>query len=143
MKLKVDGPLDEISYVGIRMKYIRALKEEQTRVHTAGAVLENNAADVKTSTADAEKNIAAGDSIYIGTGYESYGEDVYEEENVFRCRVVEIIENPFSYTIMLERKDAPGPIPIGWEMVKEVWENMKAEEVAICMPTNSILLLKS
>ena len=95
MKLKVDEPLDDISYVGIRMKYIRALQEDQT------------------------------------------------DENIFPCRVVEIIENPFSYTVMLERKDAPGTVPIGWEMLKDVWEKMQTEEVTICMPSNSILLLKA
>lgn len=63
-------------------------------------------------------------------------------ENVFRCRVVEVIENPFSYTVMLVAIDEPGAVPIGWEMLKDTWERMADETVTICMPEKSILLLK-
>lgn len=65
-----------------------------------------------------------------------------QTENVFSCRVVEVIENPFSYTVMLVREDAPGEVALGWEMVKSDWEKMQNEVVTICIPAKSILLLK-
>ena len=63
-------------------------------------------------------------------------------ENSFRCRVVEEIENPFSFTIMLQPLDAEGTIPVGWEMEKESWRTLRAEEVAIFLPKESLLLLE-
>lgn len=101
MALKVDEPLDEVAFVGIRMKYIQ------------------------------------------GCGEENISQQGYGEENIFQCRVVEVIENPFSYTVMLVRLDEPGAVPIGWEMVKDAWERMRADIVTICMPANAILLLKA
>lgn len=95
--LKVDEPIDDVSFVGVRMKYIRAGKTDD-----------------------------------IGS----------EHENVFKCRVVEVIENPFSYAVMLVNVDEPGEVAIGWEMLKDTWESMKSDVVTICMPTSAILLLK-
>lgn len=65
-----------------------------------------------------------------------------EEENVFVCKVVEVIENPFSYTVMLVNADKPGQVPIGWEMLKDTWEGMQTDIVTICMPNSAILLLR-
>lgn len=112
--LRLDAVSEEISHVGIRMKYIRALAagEDQTAVR------------------------------YIQTGYKAEGAELYDEENCFCCRVAEVIENPFSYTVMLEKKEDPGPVRIGWEMVKDAWEQMETDEVTICMPSHSILLLR-
>ena len=63
--------------------------------------------------------------------------------NGFRCRVVEEIENPFSYTIMLQSvSSAAGSCPIGWEMEKAVWKRLRAPEIGICLPPESLLLLK-
>ena len=61
--------------------------------------------------------------------------------NSFRCRVVEEIENPFSYTVMLRPVDAARGVPIGWELSKEQWRQRKAQEVEICCPQEAILLL--
>ena len=63
-------------------------------------------------------------------------------ENAFRCRVVEEIENPFSYTVMLRPVGAGDSTPIGWELDKECWHELRAEEVDICLPKESILLLE-
>ena len=64
------------------------------------------------------------------------------EENAFRCRVVGEIENPFSYTIMLRPIGLNNSISIGWELDKETWSELRAEEVDICLPKEDILLLK-
>ena len=63
-------------------------------------------------------------------------------KNGFRCRVVEEIENPFSYTIMLQRVNSTDSAPIGWELDKAVWNNLRAPEVGVCLPPEALLLLK-
>ena len=70
-------------------------------------------------------------SIYSGSGV-----------NSFKCRVVEEIENPFSYTIMLRPVDTNAGRPIGWEMDKEKWLAIRAEEIEVCFPEESLLPLK-
>ena len=64
-------------------------------------------------------------------------------ENAFRCRVAEVIENPFSMTVMLRPVNAgEGTTAIGWEMEKPVWQKLSAEEITVHLPTESILQLK-
>ena len=63
-------------------------------------------------------------------------------KNGFRCRVVEEIENPFSYTIMLQRVNSTDSAPIGWELEKAVWNKLRAPEVGVCLPPEALLLLK-
>ena len=63
-------------------------------------------------------------------------------QNAYRCRVVEEIENPFSYTIMLEPLHAKCTVPIGWELLKKDWESIRADEVGIHIPAEAILLLR-
>ena len=63
-------------------------------------------------------------------------------KNGFRCRVVEEIENPFSYTIMLQRVNSTGSSPIGWELEKAVWNKLRAPEIGVCLPPEALLLLK-
>ena len=36
----------------------------------------------------------------------------------------------------------PSAAPIGWEMNKELWQSLRAEEVEICLPPEALLLLK-
>ena len=62
-------------------------------------------------------------------------------ENACRCRVVEEIENPFSYTIMLEPLTGAS-VPIGWELLKSEWESLRAAEIEIHIPGEAILLLR-
>ena len=64
------------------------------------------------------------------------------QENAFHCRVVEEIENPFSYTIMLRPAGAEAGTPVGWEISKEVWASIRAQELDISLPPESILLLE-
>ena len=58
-------------------------------------------------------------------------------ENSRRCRVLDVIENPFSYTVMLDT-----PVPLGWELLKEEWQRIQAPELTIHIPTEAILLLR-
>ncbi len=64
-------------------------------------------------------------------------------ENAVRCKVAEVIENPFSVTVMLRPVNAGvGKTAIGWEMEKPVWRSLSAEEITVHLPPESILQLK-
>lgn len=63
-------------------------------------------------------------------------------ENTRRCRVIEEIENPFSYTILLQPADGNASSAIGWVVNKDKWKNIRAEEIEIHLPRESILLLE-
>ena len=63
-------------------------------------------------------------------------------KNGFRCRVVGEIENPFSFTVMLQRVNRTDCTPIGWELEKAVWNKLRAPEVGVCLPPEALLLLK-
>ncbi len=66
-----------------------------------------------------------------------------EGENCFRCRVGEVIENPFSFTVMLHPLEAPqDAVPIGWEMDKALWRAIGAGEVTVHFPISALLQLK-
>lgn len=65
-----------------------------------------------------------------------------ENENSIICRVVEEIENPFSYTIMLCPKDRNNTIPVGFETDKATWNSMRKETVSICLPPEFLIPLK-
>ena len=58
-------------------------------------------------------------------------------ENSYHCRVLDVIENPFSYTIMLDT-----PVPIGWELLKQEWKAIEDTEITIHVPQEALLLLR-
>ena len=58
-------------------------------------------------------------------------------ENALHCRVAEIIENPFSCTVMLDT-----PVPLGWEIPKQAWQAIEDTEITIHIPADAILLLR-
>lgn len=60
--------------------------------------------------------------------------------NALRCEVVEAIENPFSYTIMLRPQGAPQAQPIGWALDKGTWQ--RAAFATVRLPPEHILLLR-
>ncbi|MBQ7801548.1 MAG: ATP-binding cassette domain-containing protein [Oscillospiraceae bacterium] len=62
-------------------------------------------------------------------------------ENTFRCKVVAEIEDPFSYTAMLRPIGADEGAPLGWLMDKDKWLQIRSDEVEICLPPESVLLL--
>lgn len=61
--------------------------------------------------------------------------------NSFRCKTVEVIENTFSYTVMLRPVGADGE-PVGWELGKDEWEAICCDEPEISVPPESVLLLR-
>ncbi|MGP1419826.1 MAG: sulfate/molybdate ABC transporter ATP-binding protein [Sphaerochaetaceae bacterium] len=63
--------------------------------------------------------------------------------NVFDCKVTEEIENPFSYTLMLEPEGASGSSRIGWEIEdKRYWDSNRKAVVRVALPPRSIMLLE-
>ena len=63
-------------------------------------------------------------------------------ENQCRCRVADVLENPFSYTVMLEPIGASDAKTLGWQMLKQEWEALCADEITIHIPREAILLLR-
>ena len=63
-----------------------------------------------------------------------------EGENTYSAKVCEVVENPFSYTVMLLFKE--GKEPMGIELEKPVWEAACAEELTVHIPCHAVLLLK-
>ncbi len=63
-------------------------------------------------------------------------------ENTVRCRVVEEIENPFSFTVMLQPVGRTNATPVGWETEKDTWKNLRGDELDVCLPPESLLLLE-
>ena len=63
-------------------------------------------------------------------------------DNQTLCKVAEVIENPFSVTVMLRPVGAENTVPIGWETEKTIWQKYHANELYISLPMNSLLLLE-
>lgn len=64
-------------------------------------------------------------------------------DNTLRCRVAEVIENPFSVTVMLRPVGAENAVPIGWETDKTTWAACRAPELTVSLPKDALLLLES
>ena len=63
-----------------------------------------------------------------------------EKVNIFRCRVTEEIENPFSYTVMLLAEG--GREPFGMEVNKHKWDACRRQELDVYIPPQAVLLIK-
>lgn len=63
-------------------------------------------------------------------------------ENSILCRVIEEIENPFSYTIMLRPEGKNDTIPVGFETDKVTWESLRQDSISICLPQEFLIPLK-
>ncbi|MEE0509756.1 MAG: sulfate/molybdate ABC transporter ATP-binding protein [Peptococcaceae bacterium] len=55
--------------------------------------------------------------------------------------VLEEIENPFSYTIMVRAKEMPNALPLAWEVDKTLWQNVRASELLLHIPRERVMLL--
>ncbi|MBQ7184502.1 MAG: ATP-binding cassette domain-containing protein [Clostridia bacterium] len=62
--------------------------------------------------------------------------------NVFPCRVEEVVENPFSFTVMLRPEGTNASRAVGWETDKETWRRHQAERLVIHLPPDAVLPLK-
>ena len=65
-----------------------------------------------------------------------------EGENSFRCFVTEEVENPFSYTLLLRPLEARGGMAIAWEVDKNIWQEIRRNEIDIRLPPECILTLR-
>ena len=86
-----------------------------------------------------ELNADAGDAKFIGIRAHYLKES--SGENSISCRVIEEIENPFSYTIMLQNADEPESLPISWMLEKEKWNQIRNEYVKVSLPKESLIIL--
>ena len=64
---------------------------------------------------------------------------LHGESNTFDCVVAEVIENPFSYTIMLKIGETAQAF--GWEIDKETWKKISSDKIKISFPKGKIILL--
>ena len=64
-----------------------------------------------------------------------------EAENACECRVEDVIENPFSVTVMLRPEGAAECI--GWETDKAVWAALRSETLRVSLPADAILQLRA
>ena len=82
------------------------------------------------------------DAKFAGIRMHSITNEIHEK-NFFECKVVQVIENPFSFTVMMIPKNIniKNVIPIGWEIEKSLWQKIKSETVKIYFPPEDILLL--
>ena len=94
---------------------------------------------------ETDRDIA--DAAYIGIRHH-YTNDLTDADhhaagtNTFRCRVTEVIENPFTYTVMMRIADRPSAGVFGWELDKPEWDKIQTDELTVHVPARSILLLK-
>lgn len=61
-------------------------------------------------------------------------------ENSFRCRVTDVIQNPFSVTVMLQA--AENAMPFGMEVSKETWKKVNDNYIYVNIGSEEILLLR-
>ena len=65
----------------------------------------------------------------------------WDDSNTVLCDVLEIIENPFSYTVMLKSKNSENG-QFGMEMDKKEWNQYKGKTLNVVFSSESLLLLK-
>ena len=87
-----------------------------------------------------ETEAEVGDAKYIGIRH--HYTNGPGECNACTCDVVNEIENPFSYTVMLRIEGRNEAQPFGWELDKQEWNRIRADKVQIHIPRESILLLR-
>lgn len=61
-------------------------------------------------------------------------------ENEVRGAVTEVVENPFSCTVMVQPQG--GKRPLGWEVDKSWWRDHRADSVTLHLPREALLLLE-
>lgn len=84
----------------------------------------------------------ASEDAFAAVGIRMHYIEFGEGENSFRCKVEDVMENPFSYTLLLRMSERTDTTPLLLDTSKEIWKEMEAEEVTISIPKEAILLLK-
>lgn len=87
-------------------------------------------------------NVGHTDRSFRYVGIRMHDITTAETENAVRCQVTEVIENPFSVTVMFRPLHVKNASPIGWETDPETWRKVCSEELTLGMPVRSILLLE-
>ena len=67
--------------------------------------------------------------------------DRAEGENVFPMEVVRVIEDTFSFIVMV-RPAGQAAAPIRWELAKKAWHDLSGRELFIYFPPEAIMLLE-
>ena len=78
---------------------------------------------------------------YLGIRMHGICEGEGQTGNVFLFDVIEEVENPFSFTIMLQPEGETDTRPIGWELTKEDWLRLRAPKVRVKFPDDELLIL--
>ena len=65
-----------------------------------------------------------------------------EGENSILCHVVEEIENPFSYIIMLRPDGKNDTTPVSLEIDKATWISIRHEAIRVCLPQKFLIPLE-
>ena len=127
IRLKTASARPEATHVGVRMHDVHILEPGKMPRRDQGL------AAVPDSRQD-RKPIP-------GDGREDTSRPCTEETaNIFRCRVTEEIENPFSYTVMLLAEG--GREPFGMEVNKHKWDACRRQELDVYIPPQAVLLIK-
>ena len=74
-----------------------------------------------------------GDAVYVGI----FMHDVIPGtgENAFSLSVKEVVENPFSYTVVLQSG-------LGMDVDKPTWARLGSNDIQVCLPREKLLLLR-
>lgn len=65
------------------------------------------------------------------------------EENAVTCKVIREIEEPFSYTVLLNPMGRKVTMPLGVQLDKPLWESIRGEQITVSLPSEALLLLKA
>ena len=90
-----------------------------------------------------EMQIPQGDQTIAAVGVRAQDVRPGPGQNGILCRVVEEIENPFDYTLLLRPVGAGEGLPLGWTVGREYWQRARASVVEIHIPESAILLLRA
>ncbi|MBQ0065354.1 MAG: ATP-binding cassette domain-containing protein [Firmicutes bacterium] len=63
-------------------------------------------------------------------------------KNSVLCRVVDEIENPFSYVIILTPEGNKDTLPIYWETDKPTWKALRGKKILLCLPQEFLIPLE-
>ncbi len=140
VELRVRGLSGNTKYVGIRMHDVCPAQMKNHRSFVKSDEAGKNRKDTEMETAWTAAP-AGGDRNDAGAGVHRHNPGGMADENIGLYKIVDIIENPFSVTIMCRHTDKEDATPIGWETQKEVWERYKADELYLRLPRESLLLL--